>query len=219
MGAGLSKGMFSWLGHLYSPMIGFILAAGLSRRFNGFPKQLLVCDGETLLARQLRLFKKKLAALWTVTHREELWDISSRVLFPKDRRLKACTLKSTIETWALYTCHEVLILHGDVYFTDAAANLVVSEESDRPMFFGRGNEMYAMRIPPTARAQVIEAVDLLLDHTSHTVWDTESGLSHLEVVCQESGLNPKRYEITDATQDFDTPESYEAWCKGNRNGS
>jgi hypothetical protein len=192
-------------------MVGVILAAGASSRFSGFPKQLLVVEGETLLDRQVRMFAPHAEALYLVTHREELTHADVQKFCPVSHRWKCDTLLSA---WPLWRDQDSFILHGDVYFTEPARQEILKHYSC-PTFFWDGQEVFALRIPPESGETIEKNLKRVVhDTAAQSSASNDAGLASLFTACQALGDKVQTVAVADWTQDFDTPEEYDGWRIG-----
>jgi hypothetical protein len=115
-----------------------ILCAGKASRWNNFlgvPKQLAPVHGETILDRCVRLLREQgIQDIHIVTH-DERFRVAGCGVFPP--RCCEMTMDSFLSTKALWA-ERTLVLLGDVWFSEAAMQRIVSSPG-RIALFGRPN--------------------------------------------------------------------------------
>jgi len=195
-----------------------ILAAGTSKPFGEFPKQLLDVGGETLLDRQYRQFSSRFHEKYLVTHREELNGTSFTPFSPPSRRWKCDTLLSTARLWSSTPGDKTIVIHGDVYFTDASVEKIISCTGEPITFFWNGGiegtEAYALCFS-------VKQNGFLNSGVSHAVKEAERnnspphdcGLMKLMGICEILKIQHDKVALTDGTRDFDHPHKHAAWRK------
>lgn len=189
-----------------------ILAAGDASRFGGFPKSNLMVDGERLLDRQVRQFRKHTQKLVLVTHRPDVNHEEVLKVEPVSRRWKCDTLLNSEPEWGT---GDLLVIHGDVRFTDECVQTMVSVERDRTSFFWDGHEVFGMFTPRQCRASMLRALCEIVRLTFKNAGiDNCCGLSILKRELESMHIDIRAVGIKDETQDFDTPEEYEGWKQG-----
>lgn len=200
-------------------MTGIILAAGSAGPFSGDFKPALVVDGERLLDRQVRQFRPHVDRLILATHKNRFRvPPEVELLNPAKRRWKCETLASTAEQWG---SGDVLVLHGDVYFTDEASHRIVEYEWKACGFFWDTQEVFALRIPKERRLEALDAARSCVKETEEALVERRErmprngcGLASLLKMMQAMGIPTVTIEVADETQDFDTPEEYNGWQIG-----
>ena len=195
-----------------------ILAAGTSIPFGEFPKQLLDVGGETLLERQVRQFEPHCDRIYLMTHRSELNHLNPKVtkINPAWRRWKCDTLFSTQYLWP----HSDLtvVIHGDVYFTDAAVEKILSCTGEPIAFFWNGGiegtEAYAICFSAEHSGALNLAVSYVVKEGEKNKSPAhDCGFMRLMSACEGLTVKHDKVELTDGTRDFDHPHKHEEWRK------
>lgn len=198
----------------------FILCAGRGRRWNnylGLPKQLISFNGESILARTIRLLRERgLSDIVCVTH-------DPRLTIPGISRLrpKACTyLVDTLLSLNGHWHFRNIVLLGDVFFTERAMRNIV-ECVDEVRVFGRPwssklahcrhGELFGMVFSHGATEQIestARAVQKLAECGARgNLWDFYHLLVGLPFNSGRAESSAFRV-IDDLTNDFDKPEDY-----------
>lgn len=121
-----------------------ILSAGKSRRWDGVLKQLLMIDGESILARQVRQVKARSECeITVVTHQPEIASIAyAEDVKAFDPDARGCTCESLLSARDLWG-ERTLVLLGDVVYSWYAMSVIFSNIEDAA-FFGNEAEIYAV---------------------------------------------------------------------------
>jgi hypothetical protein len=199
-------------------MNGIILAAGKASRFLGlhdYPKQLLIVEGETLLDRQVRMFRPHLDALYVVAHRKILARPQAKLFPPANCRWKCETLLSSTSLWSE---KRTLAIHGDVYFTDQCRDSIIALEPDALTFFWDRHEVFAIVIPEQQYEEVTRALQRIVAVTASAerpaAQDNDAGFAALLAHFRDGSMPHQCVDVADRTQDFDMLEEYSAWRMG-----
>lgn len=193
-----------------------ILAAGSSIPFGDFPKQLLDVGGETLLERQVRQFGSA-TKIYLATHRKELNHPRCIKFDPPSREWKCDTLLSSRSLWN--ETDKTIVIHGDVYFTDAACETVGNCPGYPLTFFWNGGvegtEAYGLCFVPQEKPGLLLAIFIAVEEA----WNNHSpphdcGLMKLMATCEAIGLQHEKIILNDGTRDFDNPDKHRDWKKG-----
>lgn len=191
----------------------FILAAGTSIPFGDFPKQLLDVGGETLLERQVRQFAPHSNKIYLVTHRTELNHARCVKFDPPSRRWKCDTLLSTRNLWE--GAGRTIVIHGDVYFTDAACATVVQCLYPLAFFWNggiEGTEAYALSFVSELHFVLgLAVLQVVEESRKNGSPPHDCGLMKLMALCDALGLRHEKIELKDGTRDFDRPDKHRAW--------
>ena len=126
-----------------------VLAAGESVRFDApYPKQQIVVDGETLMARVLRHWKEHKPVVVT-RNAEVLGGSSALTLYPRDN---CCTAASLLSSRQLWGERGVLVLFSDVFYPDKDVERIavlarLAANTGKLMFFTDGQDLFGGCIP------------------------------------------------------------------------
>ena len=203
---------------LSSAMTLIILAAGTSKPFGEFPKQLLDVGGETLLERQVRQFGEHCHARHVATHRTEVKHPKCQTFVPSTHRWKCDTLLATHSIWCSDPRDKTIIIHGDVYFTDAAVKTIVLDSGSPISFFWNngieGMEAYGVCFTPLHNDKVIHgAYSVVQECAKNNAPPHDGGLMRMMDALEHMGVWIDKIPLTDGTRDFDHPHKHAEWRK------
>lgn len=186
----------------------FVMAAGNQLRWEGEQglKQLLQINGEMLIYRTCMQFERKFSTKPVViTHMPDQFpNLTTQV--PTSRECVCDSILNTVRGWK----GTVIILLGDVYYTDDAARKIYDDDS---VFFGCKEEMYALKITEENRSRVIDCAMQAVVY-QHRIGGDKGKLWQLYRAWEGFPLDGKHVlgnsmnYITDKTQDFDKYEDY-----------
>jgi len=213
-------------GRKYMKKVVLVLSAGEARRWGGQlgrPKQMVVVDNETLsarVARQCRTLGGVRESLYCVTNRP---DVSGSM-----KSLSPARCASTVETLSSTTCvwsDSVVVLLGDVFYTDDVIRRIFSFKDDVG-FFGRPasemppprekGEIFGMSFKAAMFPTILRAMGQVRDLAIRGAWGNLWDIYHVLVgLPLNSGLTePENFHrVLDATEDFDRPWQYAAFLR------
>jgi hypothetical protein len=213
-------------------MIAIIMSAGRGSRWKtergiktwdnylGIPKQLIRVNGETLLARTIRLLEEGGVQSIFVSVPEHG--------FYGDLGVPEIVNKGTYEIDRFYPIKgegTVLYLYGDVYYTEEAMNSILNENYE---FFGRRgksklgsknhSEMFAVKADNTKVKLHVNKLKELFDAgviKRCIGWDLFKSFYNLPLSPEKVPSDGFKhlFIINDLTDDFDNPNDYERWKK------
>lgn len=194
-------------------MPSFILAAGESVRFEGgYPKQHIEIDGERVIDRIFRQFGNP----YLVTHRDDIAPTYRKRLRPELREFTAETFRSTNPYWGA----DNLIIFGDVYFTEEAAQSI-NKCKWPTAFFTDGQDIFAVKFQRREVSNLVPALNIAIalartpDGNCGRIWEVYRALYGLEAHPILPSHNKQDvFFIGDRTQDFDTVEDLENFRAG-----
>jgi hypothetical protein len=201
-----------------------ILCAGNGVRWGdymGVPKQLIKINDETLLHRTLRLLKENDKSRISIVTNDDRLRLGYHNEFqPRRSRWIVETVLSTRELWE----ERVIVLLGDVFYTEQAMH-EITKFSDDLGFFGRPGpsrytarnhgEIFAVSFSRGVAERFTQVALLTLECAVNGAWGNLWDLYHTYVGMP---LNSKKFEsrifhiIDDFTDDFDIPADY---CRAN----
>jgi hypothetical protein len=207
-----------------------ILAAGSGERWGnylGVPKHLIEIDEEKLIERTVRQFNK---------YSDEILVVS-----PKDHRYAVngalqCTPKTNpdremdkfISSSHLWGDQSIVLVYGDVYFTDEAVEKIMTYSGDWKYFCrpwpsektGKNcKEIFAIYVPPHQHKYVKENINKIANlQTATGGWSLFRQLTlgrHVKGADEDKAMFEagSHIVIDDMTEDFDYPKDYDNWCK------
>lgn len=198
-----------------------ILCAGAGIRWGnymGIPKQLIPINGESLLARMVRLLNKEgLYNIEIISNDKKLMLNGCGFFKPSKSNFTVETIRSTCNLWDRNT----IILLGDVYYTKSTLKKITKNKINEIQIFGRpllnkgpkfsGAEIFAISFNRYQH-------ELLLNHIAIVCRNAENGgngklwdlFKSIEFDPAYNHMNDKNIfvPIRDNTNDFDSPEEY-----------
>ena len=200
-----------------------ILCAGVSHRWNGTLKQLLLVAGESILQRQIRQIRQRSESdIWVITHQPEIAQVASDLgvdtFLPSARNCICQTLLSTGELWG----NRTLVLLGDVIFSRYATDILWGNHAEIAVF-GNLWEIYACAFDRSLHERIASVLE---EQIAYQCDPARGKLRHFyERFCGlpqsglEAGMDPNHPDppdaegkvmvwIQDYTNDMDTPEEY-----------
>lgn len=195
-----------------------ILAAGSGERWGnylGVPKQLIKIDGESLLFRTIRQIKERgiSEVIVTVPKKGYFGEIPAKEIVGSrnveiDKILNARDYAGSLLFW------------GDVFFTDKAMDIILSDKNDF-RFFGRKRgskltgknygELFAIKVNQALIDKAEELKSMAPKLKRCASWE------FYRLVCgyplDKHIVGEHFTEIDDFTDDFDYPKDYDNWIK------
>ena len=216
-----------------------ILCGGRNSRWKGFRgthrKHLVKVEGEILLSRTLRLVAAYEPARTVVVVNEddldlykaylsdntEFYGIKENVPYQTD----AYKFLSSKELWN--PIGRTIVLLGDVWFSENAIKTIFKNPADDWTAFGRNGaskftghpygELFAQCFTDYREHELtLDKLDEM--YRTGTCKRAASGWAHYQLMIGKDPnihtVGPRFVEIDDFTDDFDTPEDYDAWVAG-----
>ena len=183
-----------------------IMAGGEGRRWNnylGVPKHLIVIDGETLLARQIRQLRERGIDDITICGPYEIE--GTKRLDPRDNT-QAMEFELVDRGLAE---GRVIVLLGDVYYTDHAMDVICAQKPDKDITWvdrlragntwDRWGELWAI------------VIDGAYEQICQAIGETRNTREIMPKVKRALGKPLESIEVNDETSDFDWPVVYLSW--------
>jgi hypothetical protein len=219
-----------------------LLCAGRGERWDnylGIPKHLIEIDSgdgraERLIDRTVRLVRERSDEATTIliASFDPRYEVPGTMRYEpahgRERFTDTDKFLSSAELWS--ADDPTIVLYGDVFFTEAAMETILSFAGAEFAFFGRPRpsqctghlwqEMFALVIPPGSREHLqrtmLEVRDMLDEGQIRRGGGWECyrhacGLTPVCVYAVRSDVANHFVEIDDFTDDFDSPYDYEQW--------
>lgn len=189
--------------------IALILAAGEAKRFNLGCKQLLNLNEETVIERIIRQVHSRGYVPMTVTHKEELKQISQNHFHPKNHSVTCETLLSTIPMWSERT----VVLLGDVIYSASVMDSIFNEKSPIRVW-GNTFEIFAISFTKETWPRVIDCLQIAKKHRLGKLRYFYRAYIKQPLDCKEIEGKPLDGKVfcyigwEDYTGDIDTPLEY-----------
>ena len=184
-----------------------IMADGKGTRWNNhqdIPKHFIEINGETLLARTVRLLNEKDPGCQVfITSHDPRYEVEGAVRYePKHNVLEIDRFtRELIED-------NVCFLYGDTYYSDSSMDLIVGGEAEDMLFFGNEKSIIAVKVKDAElfRSHIQNVTDLFLagkikDCKGWHVYQSFTGLPF-----DVKQIGEKYIYIKDETKDFNSPE-------------
>lgn len=202
-----------------------ILAAGSGTRwgdYRGVPKHLVEIEGEVLLERTVRQFKRYSSDV-IVVGPDERYALGAEVYTPTAQfGNEMDKFASSFEMWS---DDRTILVYGDVYFTDEAVATIMADDSDWKYFCrstpseitGKNcKEIFAIGVTGARAEWMKDAITRLMAvETSTGGWTLfrELTLGRTNVAKTDRAMfdTGNHVEINDWTEDFDYPVDLENW--------
>ncbi len=202
-----------------------ILADGPAKRWNHLvPKHLITLRGEVLLHRTLRqVMSRGITDVWITSH-DPRYAVSGAIRFePEDNRFQIDQFYACRLLWHPCDNTPVVFLYGDVWFSDAAIDVILGASTAEYLYFQRTGaskitgkkwkEGFAMKVADTKAFHSALAA-LRTELVEGKVVDEHHQLQgYLEGFGMGPywDIGPHGIEIYDETEDFDFPEDISVW--------
>jgi hypothetical protein len=211
-------------------MRAIIIAAGEATRWNnylGVPKHLVPVDGEPIAKRTIRLLRDRgVLDIFLVGLDSDLYRLPGSQLYVAKKTPEyhgADKFLSSQELWN--TQGRTLALFGDVFFSEAAIDIIVNDSKKTWTAYGRrgaskitgkqGGEIFAQSFYPNDIDRHREKLFYIIDLYNQGVINRCIGWEHYRAMQGATGVNVKKHKIyqdftviDDWTEDFDWPQDH-----------
>ena len=186
-----------------------IMADGKGTRwdnYNNIPKHLIEFNGETLLARTVRLlhsFDSNCEVV--ITSHDPRYEISGATRYePKNNVLEIDRFTKEL------IADDVCFLYGDTFYSEASIRAIVEEQVEDLLFFGNEDSIVAVKIKDSSVFMYhFERVrDLFLKGSIKGCKGWHVYQSFQDLVFDNKAIAEKYYYLKDETEDFNSPEDY-----------
>ncbi len=207
-----------------------ILAAGSGERWAnhlGVPKHLIDIDGERLVQRTARQFAQYAEEVIVVGPDDERYFKEGESSYVPKTNLKT-EIDKFLSSMLLWGDQNVVLVFGDVYFTDEAVETIMTYSGDWTFFCRpsgskitgkKWREIYAFFVPPHNHRVVRDAIkSLSLVDVDAGGWalfrklvtGNHNKTNEADKAIFEAGHH---VVINDLTEDFDFPSDYDSWLR------
>ena len=190
-----------------------IMADGDGKRWNnymGIPKHLVKINGESILARTIRLLQENGIEDIIITSQDKRYDFKNTIRIPQTDR--DCEI-DRFEESVLKNITEVCYIYGDVYYTEEAIKTIINTGQQGIHFFGHQWEIVAIKvfnIPLFLKHKnKIKKLYLSKQLDRCIGWEIYRSLNNLPL--KEHNILKGYHFIEDGTDDIDYPEDYETF--------
>lgn len=187
-----------------------IMADGKGTRWNNYndiPKHFIEVDGETLLARTVRLLRKfDRDCQVIITSHDPRYEVEGAV-----RHEPAHNVLEIDRFTAELIEDDVCFLYGDTYYSESAIQSIVGTEAEDLMFFGNEKSIVAVKVKDAEvfKYHVNRVRDLFLHGEIKKCIGWQVYQSFLGLSFEEKKISGKYIYMEDGTRDFNSPEDFE----------
>ncbi len=187
-----------------------IMADGKGTRWNNYgdiPKHFIEVDGETLLARTVRLLKEHDPFCEVIiTSHDSRYEVAGAVRYePKNNVLEIDRFtQELIED-------DVCFLYGDTYYSELSAKTIVETRAQDLLFFGNERSIVAVKVADSAlfAKHVNRVRELFLAGKIDKCIGWQVYQSFLGLPFGEKTITEKYIYLRDDTRDFNSPADLE----------
>lgn len=187
-----------------------IMADGKGSRWNNYndiPKHFIEVDGETLLARTvrlLRMYDEQCEII--ITSHDPRYEVEGATRYePVNNVLEIDRFTAELIE------DDVCFLYGDTYYSYSAIKSIVATETDDLMFFGNEKSIVAVKVKDAGvfRYHVNRVRELFLHGEIKKCIGWQVYQSFMDMSFEEKKIAGKYVYMEDGTRDFNSPEDYE----------
>lgn len=187
-----------------------IMADGKGTRWNNYgdiPKHFIKVEGETLLARTVRLLHEHdPGCRVTITSHDPRYEVEGAVRYePKNNVLEIDRFTSEL------IADDVCFLYGDTYYSHEAMEAVTGTPAEDILFFGNHRSIVAVKVRDGQlfRRHVDRVRELYLAGQIEKCIGWQVYQSFMGLPFGEKTITDKYVLLADETRDFNSPEDYE----------
>jgi choline kinase len=201
-----------------------IAAGGKAERWKNYrnaPKHLLKIEGEVLLERTIRQFKKYTDDIIIISNEDYIF---SGTQLEKPLEGDWYDFGKIYSSHHLWSNEKTFIIYGDVYFTDEAVEKIMTSQGDYKFFlrssaskltYKKYGEVFGLSFSGNMKDKIKENIETLISQKKKGAGTWElyyymhniTGVSRVKQTFKMGGY----IEIDDWTDDFDTPEDILNW--------
>lgn len=188
-----------------------IMADGKGTRWKNYkdiPKHFIEVNGETLLARTVRLLKENDPDCQVIiTSHDPRYEVPGATRYePKNNVLEIDRFTAELIE------DNICFLYGDTYYSESAAASIVENQAEDILFFGNERSIVAVKVKnSTIFAEHVNHVrELFLQGKIQKCIGWQVYQSFLGLPFDEKKIAGKYIFIEDGTQDFNSPEDFES---------
>lgn len=187
-----------------------IMADGKGTRWNNYrdiPKHFIEVNGETLLARTVRLLKENDPECQVIiTSHDPRYEVPGAVRYePKNNVLEIDRFTAELIE------DDICFLYGDTYYTESAARTITKNQAEDLLFFGNERSIVAVKVKDSKLfAEHVNRVrELFLQGKIKKCIGWQVYQSFLGLSFEEKKIAEKYIYVEDGTCDFNSPEDFE----------
>jgi CTP:phosphocholine cytidylyltransferase-like protein len=190
--------------------------------YNGTPKHLIEIEGEILLNRTVRQFKKYTDDIIIIARTNDYLINDARLEKPIDGEWY--DFGKIYSSHHLWSNDETIIIFGDVYFTDKAVEKIMNFVGEYKFFLRKSGskltgkkyaEIFGLYFSNKMKDNIKKSLEYLIDKKQDGVgaWQLYfhmHGINHIRQIGKPVSCGGY-IEIDDWTEDFDKPKDFIVW--------
>ncbi len=186
-----------------------IMADGKGTRwhnYNDIPKHFIEINGETLLARTVRLLKQGDPGCEVIiTSHDPRYEVEGATRYePKNNHLEIDRFTEEL------IADDVCFLYGDTYYSENAADTIIKTGAEDLLFFGNQRSIVAIKVSDGElfRSHVDRVRQLFMEGKIEKCIGWQVYQSFTGLPFGEKQIGKKFMILEDSTADFNSPEDY-----------
>ena len=186
-----------------------IMADGKGTRwqnYNDIPKHFIEINGETLLARTVRLLKQGDPGCEVIiTSHDPRYEVEGATRYePKNNHLEIDRFTEEL------IADNVCFLYGDTYYSEEAAETIIKTVADDILFFGNRRSIVAVKVADGElfRSHVERVRQLFMEGKIEKCIGWQVYQSFMGLPFGDKKIESKYIILEDSTEDFNSPEDY-----------
>ena len=186
-----------------------IMADGKGTRwqnYNDIPKHFIEINGETLLARTVRLLRQGDPGCEVIiTSHDTRYEVEGATRYePVNNHLEIDRFTEEL------IADNVCFLYGDTYYSEDAADIIINTEAEDILFFGNQRSIVAVKVADGElfRSHVDRVRQLFIEGKIEKCIGWQVYQSFTGLPFGEKKIESKYIILEDSTEDFNSPEDY-----------
>lgn len=186
-----------------------IMADGKGTRwqnYNDIPKHFIEINGETLLARTVRLLRQGDPECEVIiTSHDPRYEVEGATRYePENNHLEIDRFTEEL------IADDVCFLYGDTYYSEEAAETIIKTVADDILFFGNQRSIVAVKVADGElfRSHVDRVRQLFIEGKIEKCIGWQVYQSFIGLPFGEKKIESKYIILEDSTEDFNSPEDY-----------
>ena len=186
-----------------------IMADGKGTRwqnYNDIPKHFIEINGETLLARTVRLLRQGDPGCEVIiTSHDPRYEVEGATRYePVNNHLEIDRFTEEL------IADNVCFLYGDTYYSEDAADIIINTEAEDILFFGNQRSIVAVKVADGElfRSHVDRVRQLFIEGKIEKCIGWQVYQSFTGLPFGEKKIESKYIILEDSNEDFNSPEDY-----------
>ena len=176
------------------------------QKYNDIPKHFIEINGETLLARTVRLLRQGDPGCEVIiTSHDPRYEVEGATRYePVNNHLEIDRFTEEL------IADNVCFLYGDTYYSEDAADIIINTEAEDILFFGNQRSIVAVKVADGElfRSHVDRVRQLFIEGKIEKCIGWQVYQSFTGLPFGEKKIESKYIILEDSTEDFNSPEDY-----------